>query len=133
MGQSKPCVVVWSTPLMSGGGSTPTALLNRVESKAFRLTNSPPLTYCLQSLTVRCNVASLVVFYRYFHAYCSSELTNCMPPPSCGLAVQDFLITLTPILSTLLMQESTSIFTLSSISLVNSGTLCFSLFFSAYL
>ena len=32
------------------GGSTHTALLNRVESKAFRLINSPPLTDCLQSL-----------------------------------------------------------------------------------
>merc|ERR1711980_12464 len=29
------------------GGSTHTSLLNRVESKAFRLINSPPLTDCL--------------------------------------------------------------------------------------
>ena len=62
------------------GGSTHTALLNRVESKAFRLINSPPSTDCLQSLTLRRNVASLVVLYHYFHAYCSSELANCMHP-----------------------------------------------------
>ena len=62
------------------GGSTHTALLNRVESKAFRLINSPPLTDCLQSLKHRRNVASLSIFYRYFHGYCSSDFANCMPP-----------------------------------------------------
>ena len=64
------------------GGSTHTVLLNRVESKAFRLINSPPLTDCFQSLTLRCNFASLAVFYHYFHVYCSFELANCVPPPS---------------------------------------------------
>merc|ERR1712035_254448 len=63
------------------GGSTHTVLLDRVESKAFRLINSPPLTDCLQPLLFRRNVASLSIFYRYFHANCSSELANCMPPP----------------------------------------------------
>ena len=62
------------------GGSTHTALLNRVESKAFRLINSPPLTDCLQSVSLRRDVGSLAVFYRYFHSDCSSELANCMPP-----------------------------------------------------
>jgi len=63
------------------GGSTHTALLDRVESKAFRLINSPPLTNCVLPLKLRRNVASLSIFYRYFHANCSSELANCMPPP----------------------------------------------------
>merc|ERR1712035_253209 len=63
------------------GSSTHTSLLNRVESKAFRLINSPSLTDCLQSLKIRRSVASLSIFYRYFHANCSSELANCMPPP----------------------------------------------------
>ena len=49
------------------------------ESKAFRLINSPTLTDCLDSLSHRCNVASLSIFYRYFHASCYLELTNCMP------------------------------------------------------
>ncbi len=62
------------------GGSTHTALLNRVESKAFRLINSPPLTDCILPLNLRREVASLSIFYRYFHAKCSSELANCMPP-----------------------------------------------------
>ena len=63
------------------GDSTHTALLNRVESKAFRLINSPTLIDCIDSLTHRRNVASLSIFYRYFHADCSSELANCMPLP----------------------------------------------------
>ena len=63
------------------GGSTHTQFLNRVESKAFRLINSSPLTDCLQPLSLRRDVASLAIFYRYFHSNCSSELANCMPPP----------------------------------------------------
>ena len=61
-------------------GSTHTALLNRVESKAFCL-NSPPLTDCLDYLSYWRNVASLSLFYRFVHADCSSQLANCMPPP----------------------------------------------------
>ena len=61
------------------GGFTHTALLNKVESKAFRLINSSPLTDCLQPLSHHRNVASLALFYRYFHANCSSDLANCMP------------------------------------------------------
>ena len=44
----------------------------------FRFTNSP-LTDCLDYLSHRCNIASLSLFYRYFHPDCSSELANCMP------------------------------------------------------
>ena len=87
--------------------------------------NSPTLTDCLDSLSHRRNVASLSIFYRYFHSECSSELANCMPHP---LAAQDFLL-LILILSIYLMQEVTSIFTLSSLSLVNSGNLFLCLFF----
>ena len=62
------------------GGSTHTALLNRVESKVFCLINSSPLTDCLQPLSHCRNIASLALFYRYFHANCSSDLANCVPP-----------------------------------------------------
>ena len=54
-------------------------------------------------------------------------LTACLPH-SRGLAAQDFLLSLIPILSTSLMQELTSIFILSSLLLVNSGTLYLILF-----
>ena len=56
------------------------ALINRVESKAFCLINSPPLTDCLNPFNHHHHVASLSLFCCYFHADCSSELANCMPP-----------------------------------------------------
>ncbi len=46
------------------GGLTHTALLDSVESKAFRLIRSPPLTSCLLYLKSRRAVASLSIFYR---------------------------------------------------------------------
>ena len=57
-----------------------TALLNRVESKAFCLISSSPLTDCLQRLSHCRSVASVALFYCYFHANCSSDLANCVPP-----------------------------------------------------
>ncbi len=62
------------------GGSTHTALLDRVESEAFRIIRSPPLTNSLLPLKFWRNVASLLIFYHYFPANCFSELANCMPP-----------------------------------------------------
>ena len=77
-GQIRPCMEyashVW-------GSSPHTALLAKVESKAFRLINSPSLTSSLLPLSLRRNVASLSLFYRYYHKQCSSELSNNMPPP----------------------------------------------------
>ena len=67
-----------------------------LKSKAFRLINSPPLTDCLDSLSHRRNVASSSIFYRSFHADCSSELANCMlpslPRPRCTRLSNSFHI-----------------------------------------
>ncbi|KAL7631063.1 UNVERIFIED_CONTAM: hypothetical protein RMT77_018639 [Armadillidium vulgare] len=63
------------------GGSTHTVLLEKVESRAFRLINSPALTNSLQSLSTRRIVASLSLYYRYYNGHCSSELSRCIPPP----------------------------------------------------
>ena len=109
-----------------GGMSIHTAILNRVESKAFSLVNYPPLTNCFYSIGNRINVASLFIFYRYFHVGCSFELINCMP--SCGLDAQDYLFLLITILSIFLMQELTSIFILSFLTLINSRTFFLCLF-----
>src|ERR1700755_3517096 len=62
-------------------GSTHTALLEKVESRAFRLINSPALTNSLQSLSFRRIVASLSLYYRYYNGHCSSELSRLIPPP----------------------------------------------------
>ena len=56
-------------------------LLDRIQSKAIRLINNPNLTNCLQSLSHRCLVADLSIFYRYFHGNCSQEIKNIIPDP----------------------------------------------------
>ncbi len=61
------------------GGSTHTSLLDRIVSKALCLINCSSLTHNLPSLSLRRDVAALSIFYRFFHADCSSELANCMP------------------------------------------------------
>ena len=63
------------------GASSSTSLLDRVESKAFCLIDYPDLTLNLDSLALRRKVASLSLFYRYYHGRCSSELAACVPPP----------------------------------------------------
>ena len=87
-------------------GSILTVLLNRVESKAFRLINSSPLTDCLY-------LSSTVIFLL---TALLNLLTECLPY-SRGLAAQHFLFLLILILSIYLMQELTSIFSLSSLTL----------------
>ncbi|KAL7645491.1 UNVERIFIED_CONTAM: hypothetical protein RMT77_003877 [Armadillidium vulgare] len=62
------------------GGSTHTALLEKVESRAFRLINAPALTNSLQSLSARRVVASLSLYYRYYNGHCSSKLSRRIPP-----------------------------------------------------
>ncbi|KAL7639216.1 UNVERIFIED_CONTAM: hypothetical protein RMT77_010750 [Armadillidium vulgare] len=63
------------------GDFTHRALLEKVESRAFGLINSPALTNSLQSLSARRIVASLSLYYRYYNGHCSSELSRCIPPP----------------------------------------------------
>src|ERR1044072_5801936 len=63
------------------GGSTHTAILEKVKSRAFRLINSPAFTNSLQSLSSRRIVPSLSLYYRYYNGHCSSEFSRRMPPP----------------------------------------------------
>ena len=63
------------------GGSSHCNILEKVESKAFRIICSPFLTESLQPLQVRRIVASLSLFYRYYNQHCSSELYGRIPPP----------------------------------------------------
>ena len=116
---------VWSMALMSGG-----AFLKRMEFQAFRLINSPPLTDCLDFLIYRRNVVSLSSTAIFMSTALLNLLTAFIPPCR-GLATQDFLLLLIPILTIYLMQELTRIFTLLSLILVNSGTLFHCVFRSA--
>lgn len=63
------------------GGSPGVGLLDKVQAKAVRLINSPALTSGLPSLSLRRNVGSLCLFYRYYFGRCSEELHGCVPPP----------------------------------------------------
>ena len=49
-------------------------LLDKVQSKAIGLINNTSLSKSLQSLSHRCLVADLSIFYRYFHGHCSLEI-----------------------------------------------------------
>ena len=68
------CSHVW-------GGSSSACILDRVESKAFRLINNKDLTDPLDPLPLRRKVASLSLFYRYYFGHCSSELKDRVPQP----------------------------------------------------
>lgn len=63
------------------GAAPPTTLglLDSVQRRAIRLINSPSLTNNLVSLDHRRKVGDLSLFYRYFHADCSAEITSIMP------------------------------------------------------
>src|ERR1044072_7014090 len=57
------------------GGSTHTALLEKVRSRTFRLISSPVLTNPLQSFSALRIVASLSPYHRYYNGHFSSELS----------------------------------------------------------
>lgn len=101
----RPCLEYASHVL---GGSTHTALLNRVESKAIRLINSSPLTDYLQPLKIHRNIASLAIFYGYSHAHRSLNLLTACLHPTRGLAAHDFH-SFSPQCCSTLLQEWTSI------------------------
>ncbi len=111
--------------VICGGGSTHAALLDRVESKDIRIICSPPLTNCLTSLKLPCNVASLAILML---TALIILLTACLLYSTVPDA-QDFLLFLIPILSKSLMQEFTRIYSLSSLPLVNSVTAFLYLYF----
>ena len=88
-------------------GFNHTLLLDRVESKAFRLTNSSCLTVFSLSIfagMLPLLLSSIVIFML---AALLILLTACLLS-SCGLTAQEFFLPLIPILSNSLMQELTS-------------------------
>ncbi len=63
------------------GCSTHTALFEQSGVKSFSSHQLSSPTDWILSLNLRRNVALISIFYRCFHANCSSELANCMPLP----------------------------------------------------
>ena len=70
------CCHIWG-----GAPSTHLSLLDRIQRKAVRLISDPSLTSSMQPLSLRRDVASLALFYRYYHGKCSTELANIVPVP----------------------------------------------------
>ena len=70
------CSHVWG-----GAPKSSLHLLDRVQSKAIHLINSPILTNSLHSLSHRRLVPNISIFYRYFHGHCSQEIKNIIPDP----------------------------------------------------
>jgi hypothetical protein len=70
----------YGSPLFAGCSAYALHLLDSVQNKFIRLVDCPALTDCLSSLSLRRDVASLCLFYRYFHGHCSEELHSLIPP-----------------------------------------------------
>ena len=100
-----------------------------MESKVFRLINSPLLTDCLDYLGHRRNVASLSLFYRYFHADCSSEHANYIPPLLSRPCCTRLSISSNPYSVHLSNARVNQYLHSYILALVNSGTLFLCLFF----
>ena len=66
--------------LWAGAPKTHLSLLDRVEKRLKNLTGKK-LGAELQPLSVRRDVASLSLFYRYYFGRCSSALEGCVPQP----------------------------------------------------
>lgn len=72
----------YGVSLMYGVHSFINNFWNRMESKAFRLINTPPLTDCLPFLKHHRFLTTLAVLCSCFHSYCSYELANNYMPPA---------------------------------------------------
>ena len=130
-----PCMGYISHIGGKGSAHTHTQLLNKVESKAFcRLTDSSPLLLTVFNLSHSAAMLHLLLssINIFMLTVLLNLLTACLSP-SHSIAAHNFLLTLIPILSTFLMQELTIIFTLSSLLLVNLGTLLLNLYFQLWL
>ena len=73
-------VPAWNIALISG--VLPFILLFLIGlNQSIRSISGQSLTSTLDPLSLRCKVASLSLFYRYYFGHCSDELAACIPPP----------------------------------------------------
>ena len=70
------CSHVWG-----GAPKSTLCLLDKGQSKAIRLINSPNLTKSLQPLSHRRLVGDVSIFSKYFHGHCSQEIRDIIPVP----------------------------------------------------
>ena len=65
--------------LWAGASVSVLSLLDRIQKRVANIIR-PELACKLQPLSIRRDVASLSLLYRYFHGHCSSELSSLVPP-----------------------------------------------------
>ena len=65
--------------LWAGASASVLSLLDRIQKRVANIIG-PELACKLQPLSLRRDVASLSLLYRYFHGRCSSELSSLVPP-----------------------------------------------------
>ena len=65
--------------LWAGASANVLSLLDRIQKRVANIIG-PELACKLQPLSIRRDVASLSLLYRYFHGHCSSELSSLVPP-----------------------------------------------------
>ena len=70
----------YCSPLWSGCGTVVLRQLDKIQNRAIRLINNPIITSEFPHLSVRRDVASLSLLYRYYHNKCSTELSQIVPP-----------------------------------------------------
>ena len=73
----RPCIE-YCCHLWAGAPATCLSLLDRIQQRICNVIG-PNLSSKLDSLSHRRNVASLSLFYKYFHGHCSSELSSLVP------------------------------------------------------
>ena len=76
----RPCLEYCSN-VWGGAAKTKLEYLNSIQRRAIRIINNPTLTDTLDSLEHRRKVGDLSIFYRYYHNYCSKEVSSLMPSP----------------------------------------------------
>ena len=73
----RPCIE-YCCHLWAGAPASLLNLLDRIQKRVCNLIG-PNLSSLLQPLSHRRNVASLSLFYKYFHGHCSQELSSLVP------------------------------------------------------
>ena len=72
--------VEYCSPVWDGGGFVALGLLDKIQNRAIRLIDNTNITDNIPSLKLRRDIASLSLFYRYYHHQSSDEIHSIVPP-----------------------------------------------------
>lgn len=72
-------ILEYNSHIWAGAPSSSKIIVDRIQTRAFRIVSNDSLCTTVDSLEHRRNVGALGLFYRYFNKDCSSELCNIIP------------------------------------------------------